>query len=101
MNLRDSKLARRPERISPALCIAVVTACAAASLWLLRRRAGSWSASARVLRSIAPGLGSAACVLAMYYTDHGPSLLRLACTSVFLQILMIALYRLKHAPART
>jgi len=87
MNLRSDKL-ERSQRISPAVFAAVLAVLAAAALWLLRRR--SRASAIRVLRTLAPGLASTACVIALYYTDHGPSVLRLACTAVFLQFVMIA-----------
>lgn len=89
MNLRSGKL-ERSQRITPALCAAFLAAVAAVALWLLHRRLRSWPATGRVLRSLAPGLGSAACVIALYYAEHGKTLLRLACTAVFLQLAMIA-----------
>jgi hypothetical protein len=92
MNLRSGKL-ERSQRISPALCAALVAALAAVALWLLLRRVRDRPAVARVLRRLAPGLASAACVIALYYAEHGPAHLRLACTAVFLQLAMIALAR--------
>ena len=94
MNIRSGKL-ERSHRISPALCAVLCAAMAAVALWLLHRRVRSWIAAVIVVRSVAPGLASAACVIALYYAEHCPTLLRLACTAVFLQLAMILLARRK------
>ncbi len=94
MKLRSGKV-EGSQRITPAVCAALLAAVAAVALWLLHRRLRSWPATGRVLRRLAPGLASAACVVALYYAEHGPALLRLACTAVFLQLVMIALHSRK------
>lgn len=98
MKLDGSQL-RNGQRISVPAFAALVAVLAVLALGLLYRSVGGWRAAARVLPWLSPGLGAAACAVALYYQDGSAAIARLAASVVFLQALMICALFLRNSRA--
>jgi hypothetical protein len=90
---------RQSQRVSPPVFAALLAVVAALALLLLRR-ARALRLYRPLLLRLGPGLAAVVCVAALYYEQRGATLLRLAVSAVFLQLLMICAARLSPSQAK-